>query len=297
MKTKTLAIGAVIICMIVILSGCTSTTSELIETTTSIGNPAIGEGDIEYTADGEFAGFGARHRYFTNPDGQTPSRGDYNIPSKVFASLPVIPNDFNEIVYLIKMGKYFDIDTLGDEYYLQPEFYGNWDNGIKFWTNPDPAHWCTIGYGSYPADQFVDIMRGESMNLTFFLRSSYCVQTYQGVKLKHSFPEMALSGDGITFTRATSNPERWIDVSISPDQFLLEPNYPQFSEGWVKKIQVTITTDKDTPKGEYIIGIDPKQPDSAIEKEWYREYLNMYTSGTGGVSIGRSWEQLFVRIL
>jgi len=193
-----------------------------------------------------------------------------NSEKDIFNELPPVPNDFSEVAYLLATGRNYALGPITEEYFLQPEFYPNFkENGLKYWSEPDPKYWATNGYGSYPAEQF-DVLsqsgRTEFYSVVFFY-TGYGVQTYQGA---HLIP--------------TSNTLKYFDVDISPDTFLLTPTFPKFSKDWVYKITIQGKVKPDTPAGEYTIGFLIVDPPIEKRNEWAGEYRNLYFNAATVIS-------------
>ena len=186
----------------------------------------------------------------------------------IFSALPPIPQNFGEIAYFLASGSFFAIGGLSEGYWKQPEFYpGFKENGLRYWTQPDPTSWAPNGYGTYPAEQWATLKVGETeqFEATIFLYSGYGVQTYQGVSL---FPD--------------SEANAYFDIEATPNTFLLEPNFPAFQSEWVKKITIRGTLKPNAPKGEHTIAINVGFPPEDKRKEWALKYLNLYQDGAAG---------------
>lgn len=200
---------------------------------------------------------------------QMPAFFSLNSEEEIFAALPPTPNDFGEIAYLLATGRFFAIDELDESYFLQPELYpGFKENGLRFWTKPDATSWATNGYGTYPSEQFAEISRGEDSEFeaTIFIYSSFGVQTYQGITLF-----------------ADSESLNKFDLEITPNTFVLEPNFPTFEKGWAKKIMIRGRPKADTPAGVYPVAINIGVPPADKQKEWSLLYRSLYMDGASGI--------------
>jgi len=189
--------------------------------------------------------------------------------AEIWEELPPVPKDFSEIAYLLASGRFFTIENLDEGYYKQPEFYpGFKQTGLRFWTQPDPRGWATGGYGTYPAEQWTDLKKGETENFksTVFLYNGFGVQTYQGVTL-------FVGGDA----------SKYFDISISPQTFLLDADFPKFQKGWAQKITIRGSLKPGTPKGEYTVPIMIGFPPEEKQKEWENKYRNLYQSAAASV--------------
>src|SRR3989344_5993048 len=175
---------------------------------------------------------------------------------EIWESLPPIPGDFSEIAFLLARGDFFAIGGLDERYYKQPEFYPNFTDhkgGLRQWLDPYPQGWGANGFGTYPAEQWADLKKGEteSFEATVFLYSGWGVQTFQGATL---------------FADAAS--QQFFDVSISPQTLLLEPSFPKFYSNWAHKITMKGTLKPQTPPGKYHIAINLGVPPQDKQKEW-----------------------------
>lgn len=174
-------------------------------------------------------------------------------------NLPEKPSDFKIIQRDVYSGAFPDICRLEKEYYLQPEFYPNWENQKSFmYDNHDFTRWGVYGYGAYPAKsgiQVENLKAGEKITFCTFLKTSYGIETYQGIQIE---PE--------------SN--KYFNVVVDPSIMLLNPTFPEFNENWVKKITITIIAKQDIPIGTYNIGFDIVNPPKDIEKEFVWQVLD-----------------------
>ena len=207
--------------------------------------------------------------YVNKPVSEMPSFFSLQDEKEIFFTLPAIPSDFGEIAYLLASGRFYAIEGLDESYYKQPEIYpGFKENGLRFWTKPDATSWATNGYGTYPAEQFVDISRSEngSFEATVFIYSSFGVQTFQGMTL---FPD--------------SESIKNFDLEISPNTFVLEPNFPKFYSDWARKITIKGTPKPNTPAGSYTVAINVGVPPSDKQKEWSLLYRSLYMDGASGI--------------
>ena len=202
---------------------------------------------------------------------------------EIFEQLPSVPKDFSEIAYLLASGRSYEIEGLSEGYFLQPEFYpGFSDNGIKYWTEPNPNYWTTNGYGAYPADQFDTLSksgRKEFVAVVFFY-SGYGVQTYQG-----------------TTIIPTAESLEYFDIKVEPNTFLLDPTFPKFSGDWARKIVIRGTLKENAPPGDYTIGFLVVPPPKEKREEWAFKYRNLYFDAASSVAPSRFPFQFFVTVV
>jgi len=173
-------------------------------------------------------------------------------PIDYLKNLPPKPDDWDIIKREISSG-YMDIDKLTPAYWLQPDFYPNWDRAKSFYESHDYSRWGVYGHGAFPANPtvtFTESEPGKWIRFTILYKTGYGIETWQGIKL---VPE----------------DNEYFDVKITPDQFLLEPTFPAFGENWVKKLSVNVSIKKQPPKGKYIIDVYSVSPDKDKAMEWF----------------------------
>ena len=218
--------------------------------------------------------------YLNKPVEQMPVYFGIISEEDIFATLPKPADDFSEVAYLFSSGKYYSIGYLDESYYKQPELYPNFKTtGTRYWTRPDPKYWTTGGYGSYPAEQWDVLTVGEreEFDAVVFFYTSWGVQTYQGVTLQPS-----------------AETEKYFDITITPQTFLLEPTFPKFGNGWAHRIEVHGEMKKGTPPGSYKIGINVETPPKEFIEKWEFEHRNLYFNAAS--AIGPSGNQIQLNI-
>ncbi|MFH0714759.1 MAG: hypothetical protein V1847_03120 [Candidatus Diapherotrites archaeon] len=201
---------------------------------------------------------------------QVPAYFDLQKESDIFADLPAVAPDFSETAYLLASGKLFSIGLLDENYYKEPEFYpGFKDNGLKYWTQPDPKYWGVNGYGTYPAEQSDILIRGQREDFTaiVFFYASWGVQTYQGVTIS-----------------PTSETSKYFDVSVSPQTFLLEPTFPKFYKNWAQRVVITGKLKPDTNSGNYTLGFNVIVPPKESVSVWQLKYKSLYYDAASSFS-------------
>lgn len=212
----------------------------------------------------EYNVFEKAAEYLKIPIEKVPEYFSLNSEGEIFADLPAPAKDFSEIAYLFANGSYFSIGYLEGEYYKQPEFYPYFKEiGLRYWTEPDPRYWTPNGYGSYPAEQWATLKKGETDEFTavVFFFSGWGVQTFQGVTLMPN-----------------SEARKYFDIEITPQTFLLEPTFPKFYENWAYKIEINGKMKPETPPGTYTIGINVEYPPADLQSKWEFEHKNIYSN-------------------
>lgn len=213
---------------------------------------------------------------------QTPQYFTLNSEQDIWGSLPRPPNDFGETGYLIATGRNYAIGSLDESYYLQPEFYpGFKNNGLRFWSDPDPRYWAANGFGTYPADQWDSLQIGEREEFTavVFMYSGFGVQTYQGVKLA-----------------PTAASQENFDISVTPDVFLLEPTFPKFEEGWVQRVVVMGKLKPGTKPGNYVVGLNVEVPPVEKLQEWQFKYRSLYYNAATAIAPSGNAITLYITV-
>lgn len=229
-------------------------------------------------------------------------RSVYGISLRVFEDLPEIPKDFIQKTYLVKVGRSFDIEYLGEEYWKQPEFDPEFSRqGLKYWLNWADSdfkkrHWTTIGIRSYPYSQNINAKPGDSFNVTLFVSSDWSVETYQGIGITPLWLGSAVTPGG-DFYNSSVDGDMFINVNVTPNEFLLGPAFPKFSSEWIKKIKFTGKIDEKTPNGLYILSADIGAPSKDKSNEWFLDYLNLYSDGIKMIELDKPYLQVFINVV
>lgn len=285
------------------LSGCINGGSDQPTTTTTVG--CIGA-DCAGSAmsDAEFEGFLTKYkqRQMYSANGTSiPDRGVYGLPGEIFADLPPFPNDFLYKTYLIKVGRFFDIGSLDERYWKQPEFDPDFTRyGLKYWNDLKSkdykkTHWSTSGMRTYPFEQYVEAAPGYSFNISVIMSTDWSVEAYQGIHIKTLFINSTVSADGKKIA-ASEGAERYINVNVTPDEFLLTPAFPIFTYDWNRKLLFTGKISEDTPAGTYILSFDLIPPSQANSEKWFMEHLNLYSDGVQMVKADKPYLQAIIHV-
>ena len=230
-------------------------------------------------------------------------RPDY-LPEEMFSRLPTFPEDFYQVRELVWLGKITDLGSLSSAYWMQPEFFPKFEEtGLPLLQNPPDDRWGAYGIAVYPGDSVSTIVAGESLDLYFFIKSGYLVETYQGIKLGVSYPTSAniesaveLADGSKAVQQDPTEVSEYFKTIIDPDLFMLEPNFPVYNLEGTKMVKITIQVSEDTPAGNYVIGVDTGEVPAEYEQDWLMEYLNLYTSG-GMTKLDRPYYQAFISVV
>jgi hypothetical protein len=180
-------------------------------------------------------------------------RSGYGIDRSAFGSLPLIPEDWGKIKYAYDQGQMFVINALDSNYYMQPEFYDDWFAlGLPFFKNHTSS--CSTGVFAEPLEQKMYTVSGSTIGTYFVIRSSFCVDERQAVKLAITYPSSSNALES-SFTQDPNVVKKYITASINPDVMILGQTYPKFSKDWAKRINITVTVADNTPKGIYVVSL------------------------------------------
>ena len=195
----------------------------------------------------------------TNSSVQT---GDFNIDS-VTQRLPEKPETYELIKRNFYDSQIDDFTQLDIGVWKNPDFYPTWDrSGIISFTEHDYTRWGVHGYGFFPSEAswgVTNMQAGDELTFHTFLHTAWGVETWQGVKLA-----------------PVCNSELF-DVTLSPNEFYLEPIYPFFYEEWTKMIEFKVVAKTDVPTGTYPITLKVESPSKELNEQWSWDVLNKFT--------------------
>jgi hypothetical protein len=244
---------------------------------------------------------GCRQKMLTEYEGNPAERPEY-LPEAMFKELPEMPADFYKVREMVRSGEIRNLNEIWPEYYLQPEWFpGFEESGVPLLQNPPEDRWGAFGLGSYPSDTSASLVVGETLALVFYMRSSYLVETYQGISLVPVFPKNTALPEGFAMadgtTSITQEPSvsEYFDVEVSPSVFLIEPNFPIYSKQSTQKVEVRITAKETIPLGNYVVAIDVGDAPLEQEEGWAKEHQNKY-AGSSITKIGRPYYQAFIKV-
>lgn len=194
-------------------------------------------------------------------------RGLYpdNIYDELYSNLPSKSDSFVMIKRDVEKGEIVDLCKIDSLDWKHPDFYPTWEAGKPMhYDNHDYSRWGVHGYGAYPANTGMTIRNlkeGSVLTLCTFFKTSYGVETYQGVYVNPIENE---------YFKVEISPQPYAEY---PNHFLIEPTFPQFEEGWVERISLKITALKDVPVGTYELGFNVEVPDTRFDDEMIWEIL------------------------
>jgi len=182
------------------------------------------------------------------------NRLDYDMDLGVFSNLPFIPNDWSNVKYAYDNGRYYILRDISEEYYKQPEFYGDWsDLGMSYHENNGPG--CKTGMFVTPSVQKIYTNAGATIQTYVIARSSFCNSIVQSLKFKPMYPLNGTMDDGTEFVQNPLIVERNINLEFEPNGFILGKSYPRFDPDWAKKVAIKISVSDSAPDGIYVVSL------------------------------------------
>ena len=174
-------------------------------------------------------------------------------------NMPPKPNDWG-IIKREAEHKYMDIPNMNKSYWIQPDFYPSWKVAKSFYTDHDYSRWGVYGTGAFPANLRLSVLQDElniSNGYVFYTlyKAGYGIETYQGIKL------------------IMEGYNEYFELVIEPNEILLEPTFPVFSENWVQPIKLTVVVKKIPPIGTYLLSVITDTPSPEKSREWYWQVL------------------------
>lgn len=196
-------------------------------------------------------------------------RSTYGLHPAVFDELPAPNACVLTARNALRGGNFTDIFFFTPADYLQPEFYGNFEQeGVKYWTSPSPYHYGAVGFGAFPQDQDITLSPGESKRLRVFLHAGFGVRTTQGLSISPKY------GHPLDAERVQ------VDLSQEVREgFVLGPTFPKFSSEWVKPIDFVVSVAPTSGPGTITIGFTTQPPSNQMEAVFRSEY-GFYFNGT-----------------
>lgn len=180
---------------------------------------------------------------------------------KRFESIPEKPKDFTAYTREIWSGAYVELCDLPEEYWRQPEFYGNaWETAKNsFYNNPNYGMWGVYGQGNIPAQvsySFENLKEGDSFKFCTFVHNGFGIWTYQGFKL-------------------IGNENEYFELRFSEDEFVVAPTFPVIEKDWTKKIEVELYVKKTPPIGNYQMEMNIVSPSEEFSRKQTANTLSL----------------------
>lgn len=188
-----------------------------------------------------------------------------SISAEVFKDLPPYPSNFIIIKRDVYAGQITDLNHISENVYKQPEFYPTWESsGLQWFRNHDYSRWGVHGYGFFPGEisyTAQNMTASDAIDIYSFLHTSWGIETWQGVKLIPVYDD------------------NYFDVSILPEDILLDPTFPNFYSNWSQVINMKITAKRPVPTGTYVFSIRFSSPSNELSNLWTWQALDRYTDG------------------
>lgn len=237
--------------------------------------------------------------------GPTADETRSGLPISVYRKLPEMPDDFGPVLALVKGGKVKDMcSKINDSYWRQPEFYPTFESsGVPLMLNPPTNREGVMGYGAFPGEAIVKVDLDETnvIRTCTFVHASWFISRYQGTSLVAVYPNNIgllrnSFSDGTRFVEQTSEQlQEYFTIEVSPPYLLLEPTWGLFYNGWTEKADITITVNRNTPPGNYLVGMGVAPPPADKHEEWLWEYKTLYVS-SGGMGIDRPFYLIGIEV-
>jgi len=242
----------------------------------------------------------------------------YGLSKEIFSKLPPMPFDFEPTRDLFSTSQ-LSLKDLGEEYYLQPEFYPNFKtSGVQLILDYPQDMEAKNGYGTYPSEYILKADKDGQYEVSFMVYSSWGVVSYQGIGLIPSYLATATMDqnyfpDG---SRSVSQNVSYVKehikvISITPSELILSPSYakwdldwdeqgrmiptrsaPHFEYGWAQKVTLYIEIEG-LKAGKYHLGVNIGSASNSNSQEWTFKYRTLYRVG-GGYAIGKDWFNLYI---
>jgi hypothetical protein len=173
-------------------------------------------------------------------------------------------DNFEKVKKDFQSGNYSVIVNIPKDYYIRPEFYTNYNPNER-----SEKRNAIYGYGVYPSEVIYstdNISSNQIINVYALIFASAGVYSYQGIGLNVS-----------------SQNDLLFESRIEPSDILLSPKYvgntSEVSSDWAYKLNITITTKKEIPKGVYVFKLVTANPSSQKDRE-YSKVNGTYVSGS-----------------
>jgi hypothetical protein len=250
-----------------------------------------------------------------------------------YSLLPPKPDDFDQIKTMLDTGIIRDFpDRINESYWKQPEWFPGYNQSfvavledisnasrIPIWSidiydaelyrqiNKDWLESATMEGMNDPA--LIEI-KNDSIVLRhrFWVRASVGSLQWFGVGLYESYPPQATliasPKTGFESRTLTQDPElvkKYISVdaieSVSGSkEFNLGIYWPKLSYEYQKQVLVTVEIKKSTPKGFYVIAVQPGSPSKDYQESQSLKYGLTYTDPNIGMFVNPGTFKLFIEV-
>ncbi len=251
-----------------------------------------------------------------------------------YSLLPPKPADFDQIKTMLDTGIIRDFpDRINESYWKQPEWFPRYNESfvgalediykasrIPIWSidiydaqiyrqiNRDWLGNATMEGMNDPA--LIEI-KNDSIVLRhrFWVRTSVGALQQFGVGLYESYPSeaklIASPRTGFNLRILTQDPElvkKYISVDAVEGQsggkeFNLGIYWPKLSYEYQKQVLVTVEIKKSTPKGFYVIAVQPGRPSKDYQESQSLKYGLTYTDPNIGMFVNPGMFKLFIEVV
>lgn len=197
---------------------------------------------------------------------------------QIYEKLPYPPATFEGDANQLYSGKVERVNEIPANVYRQPEFHPLFARqGVRAWTEAKSIAQTVIGITSFPAEQTatVDAARG-GIETALFVSSAWGAAQSQA-----------------TGFRYTVQPAGPIEVRIEPNEIVLGPTFPRFSEDWIQKIKIQIKWNSKLEAGTYEVTLYPDVPSESFVR---RLEPNVVYAGSNGIGMGEGLATLTLQV-
>jgi len=247
----------------------------------------------------DFDSKGLREQYFDCP-----------FQKKWAEELPEIPEDFYEVRGLFQYNYVeFQGKVLQEEYWKQPEWYPNVGENIntiaaankhiKETGNMRRVAWCS---GVYPSEFYVATKSNRTFTTYAWVKNIPIQYKYIGINLEPIYPsKMEVEKEGRevgldVVTQDTVYAKNHINISFSPDEFMLDPAYPTLGENYARMITMTVSVSEDIEPGLYVTGFMTDTPSKGFSLSARLQHGFDYTAPRGEFACSPRHYQLIIEV-
>ena len=190
----------------------------------------------------------------------SPILHDSRIPSLAFAWLPPLPDCFSVVRAAYYDGTIPSSKIISSKYYLQPEFYPNFESdGVASWITPSATHYGALGLSAFRSNSIpTTLSRTNSTTFRFFVHSSFGIRAYQGVRLSPRVSD--------------ENYSHFVSVRVddpSASGLVFGPSFLKIHPAWAYPVDVTVSVSSGAPSGSVPITVDiVPLPNDFVQPSW-----------------------------
>lgn len=212
------------------------------------------------------------------------------------SKIPEMPADFYDIRGLF-LYNYIDFGAkvLNRSYWMQPEWFPNFEQNVEevrskleYQRSTGRNFIMAWSTGVYPSKFYAGNFRpGDNFTVYAWVKNIASQWKYEGVGLDEYYADFVDMGDSrivLGFENVTQNPAYVMDhigISLSPDEFVLTPAYPNLTKGYVQMIRIDVSLSDDIEPGRYIAGFATGPVSEKFSKAMYEQMGFKYTDSRG----------------